>query len=920
MHSLEIRALARHPLAFLFAFGVASLPVACSSGSSPSEGTSSSASATTRGVRGDINGDGLADIALVGGYDSGSPWTDLPVSLTSTTGVFFDLAYPIGGASDGDGGTGPSFEAYAAMRGAHAVAGDFNADGFADIALVGGSFAPGVPWTTLPIAFSNGNGRYHVTNAPIRDFATYAAQGAQVVAGDFNGDGVDDLALAGGAGWNTVPVATSRRDGTFIVTNSPNFSFASLATQSSSYGPPTLLAGDVDHDGYDDLILVGGGTSSGGSFTPWTSAPVAFSNHDSTFTTRESVLFKYADGSAALFGQWATQPGARAVTGDFDGDGYADIALAGGNGWRTVPVAFSNHDGTWRVTNNYGGDFAAFAQQGSPALVAGDFNGDRVSDLALVGGSWSGGAWNTTPIAYATAGGNFRVTNPDNSPFAQRGFQEIGTLPRPQVVGASVASTRCRSGSCLANAPSPLADAPSSAALLIVAPRAFAATLAPLVQHKNAIGISTFVATMEDVQSMNDGHDDAYRIKSMIAYARANLGTHYVMLAGDATLIPARHYTVRIDDGTSAQQFSPEVYFPTDFYYANLLRSDSPGGPRTAFSDWDADGDGRFDAAYGPTPTPAHDAYLVNPDKVDAYADVAVGRVPAHTTSEMSTYVSNVIRYESTRPPTAAAAKYTFFGDGEYPGSLNMSESVIASIRAPAANVRRVGVWFADWTWLNRTPGIPAGLWQRGADGAAGVQPSFTDSQWISYVGHGGEDGWGQTLEFRGSEVPTQNTVLPILFASGCETAEFKASVLQNNYFGVDGKHHTISWDSNTRTAWDSAQGAAVPYPVVYVQPALYDDPAAYVKGMGWSATIRSGGGAIAYIGSTQTTQDDKPTRLQRNMMAAHAAGATTLGDAFVVGQRGYRSELLTDGSYFASPRLFLNYMELFGDPSLRIQ
>jgi hypothetical protein len=52
------------------------------------------------------------------------------------------------------------------------------------------------------------------------------------------------------------------------------------------------------------------------------------------------------------------------VTGDFDHDGKWDIALTGGDGWNTVPVAFSNNDGTFRVTNKsaVSNDFAAFAQ------------------------------------------------------------------------------------------------------------------------------------------------------------------------------------------------------------------------------------------------------------------------------------------------------------------------------------------------------------------------------------------------------------------------------------------------------------------------------------------------------------------------------------------------------------------------------
>ena len=37
--------------------------------------------------------------------------------------------------------------------------------------------------------------------------------------------------------------------------------------------------------------------------------------------------------------------------GDFSGSGRTDIALVGGQGWTTVPVAFANGGGTWTITN-----------------------------------------------------------------------------------------------------------------------------------------------------------------------------------------------------------------------------------------------------------------------------------------------------------------------------------------------------------------------------------------------------------------------------------------------------------------------------------------------------------------------------------------------------------------------------------------
>jgi hypothetical protein len=42
----------------------------------------------------------------------------------------------------------------------------------------------------------------------------------------------------------------------------------------------------------------------------------------------------------------------KVVTGGFSGSGRTDIALVGGSGWNTVPVAFANGDGTWTIHNS----------------------------------------------------------------------------------------------------------------------------------------------------------------------------------------------------------------------------------------------------------------------------------------------------------------------------------------------------------------------------------------------------------------------------------------------------------------------------------------------------------------------------------------------------------------------------------------
>jgi hypothetical protein len=60
----------------------------------------------------------------------------------------------------------------------------------------------------------------------------------------------------------------------------------------------------------------------------------------------------------------------KVVVGDFDGDGRTDLALTGVTGWATIPVALSNGDGSFTITNQNAPDFAAWAQGMNVAVHA----------------------------------------------------------------------------------------------------------------------------------------------------------------------------------------------------------------------------------------------------------------------------------------------------------------------------------------------------------------------------------------------------------------------------------------------------------------------------------------------------------------------------------------------------------------------
>ncbi|HXI61011.1 MAG TPA: VCBS repeat-containing protein [Polyangia bacterium] len=321
------------------------------------------------------------------------------------------------------------------------LAGDFDGDGFGDLAITGPS-----GWLTIPIARSRGFSSWRATNQGIIaspappgldqgfDFTVAASQfHLPPVAGDFNGDGISDLAMVGGAGWNTIPVAFSTGDaqGRWWSTNKADNGFNGYIARSGN-ARPALLAADFNADGLTDLALLGLRRPSPRSFIV-----VVFSKGDGTFSAPVEVPTTYDGGSPVSdFNVWSTLPGVKAVAGDFNGDGLGDIALTGGLGWASIPVAYGTNGDINRSfamspgkltaftifneTNSDNALFNSFSSQiGTEQLVAGDFDANGTTDLALTGGQ----NWSSIPIAFSQVGlGRFFVTNVTTSEL--RSFSE----------------------------------------------------------------------------------------------------------------------------------------------------------------------------------------------------------------------------------------------------------------------------------------------------------------------------------------------------------------------------------------------------------------------------------------------------------------------------------------------------------------
>jgi hypothetical protein len=100
----------------------------------------------------------------------------------------------------------------------------------------------------------------------------------------------------------------------------------------------------------------------------WSTIPVAFSQGDGSW--------QITNGAAPNFiPSWAPTPGVRIVTGDFNGNDLTDIALVRQTpGWSTIPVAFSQGDGTWQITNGAAPNFIpSWAPTPGVRIVTGDY-------------------------------------------------------------------------------------------------------------------------------------------------------------------------------------------------------------------------------------------------------------------------------------------------------------------------------------------------------------------------------------------------------------------------------------------------------------------------------------------------------------------------------------------------------------------
>jgi len=215
------------------------------------------------------------------------------------------------------------------------AAGDFNGDGFVDLAIANAN--SNQPSSQVKILLGNGNGTFQ---KPAGYKVGYNP--SSVAAGDFNGDGKVDLVIANHP--DRLSVLLGNGDGTF-------------QHQTRYYvgqNPWRVAVGDLNGDGELDLAVAG--ESEAGTQI------VRLGNGDGTFQPPTRVPAIHDATHIAL--------------GDVNGDGKLDWVITSENNRRAITTLLGNGDGTFRI--------ASTLKNPPPSAIAlGDFNGDGKLDLAV---------------------------------------------------------------------------------------------------------------------------------------------------------------------------------------------------------------------------------------------------------------------------------------------------------------------------------------------------------------------------------------------------------------------------------------------------------------------------------------------------------------------------------------------------------
>jgi len=297
--------------------------------------------------------------------------------------------------------------------------------------------------------------------------------------------------------------------------------------------------------------------------------------------------------------------------------------------------------------------------------------------------------------------------------------------------------------------------------MLIIVPEEFTTNLQPLIDHKNTMGISTIVKTLEDIYAeYTEGRHDPEKIKLCIYDMKDTYNIKYVLLAGGRKAQKVEWYLPEFrnnnDDGW-------ESGFASDLYYGDIWKTVE--NDTQVFEDWDSNENEIFGEYKG-----------FSKDIMNFYPDVTVGRIPFHYAFELDIVVDKIIEYETGADDSWFKKGIMIAGD-TFPNGNTYYEGEMETdhtgdlLEDDGFEIEKL------WTSLDTMTGVPDV-----------VKAISAGAGFVHFAGHGNpstwsthppddEDTWITGLSWTDMYKLRNREKLPFILVGGCHNAQFNATM-----------------------------------------------------------------------------------------------------------------------------------------------
>lgn len=436
--------------------------------------------------------------------------------------------------------------------------------------------------------------------------------------------------------------------------------------------------------------------------------------------------------------------------------------------------------------------------------------------------------------------------------------------------------------------------------MVIITSDEFVQTLDRFVDHKESVGVHTYVKTVDEIYSEYDGVDEAEQIKYFILDAKETQNITYVLLVGglksylwatpkdsknlglSGFYVPARYTAVVNGD---------EKGCLSDLYYADLYKYDEDTS-QWVFEDWDSNENGII-AEYGNS--------VSSRDSMDLNPDVYYGRLAVRSTKELNNVIDKIITYESTGPSQkpwynrmVAVGGRTFdLYEGQPDGEWACDYIVDLMDDTIVNDVSRC---YSS----NREEGGPTPEPQD-------VMPEISEGEgFLVFEGHGSPSRWNTHWADPAEEERTKDMKLydillsadnqeklPFVVVGGCHNGLFNVSFLGIALYFVMGYKETYT------TFW-------TPEPIPY--------------SYSWAFVAKKDGGGIASTGCTGYGLGGGHPIIRSSELEANMFELIGNGTALTPGQAhgGSITKYIQENSIRQTDTHCITIFQLFADPSMR--